>query len=167
MSKPDRWGILPDYHGWKGDVVHTEPTVEAAILQAMGADTDDPPEPRPPPEVVDGDRCEPAPERAWGWAVQLYALRSRESWGVGDFADLRRFGRWARQAGASVILLNPLGAQNPRLPYEASPYYASTRRFRNTIYLSVDEVEGAGRVDLNETREEALQLNAQRIIDYD
>ena len=161
-----RWGILPEYHGWQGDLVKTDPQVEAAILEAMGADTDEPPEPKPP-QVVDGDRCEPAPDRAWGWAVQLYALRSRESWGVGDFADLRRFGRWARNAGASVILLNPLGAQNPRLPYEASPYYATTRRFRNTIYLRVEEVEGADRVDLTTMRQEASGLNGRRIIDYD
>ena len=28
-------------------------------------------------------------ERTWGWMVQLYALRSAGSWGVGDYADLR------------------------------------------------------------------------------
>lgn len=112
-------------------------------------------------------RCETGPERAWGWAVQLYALRSRGSWGVGDFADLRRFARWSRTAGASVVLLNPLGAQNPRLPYEASPYYASTRRFRNFIYLRVEEVEGAERAGLERFRNEAHGLNERRIIDYD
>src|ERR1043166_3728345 len=145
-----RWGILPAYHSWQGDVVQTDPQVEAAILEAMGAKTDAPPEPHAPPPGG-AESCETAPARAWGWAVQLYALRSRESWGVGDFADLKRFGRWARRSGASVILLNPLGAQTPRLPYEASPYYSSTRRFRNTIFLRVEDVDGAGAGDLGET----------------
>ena len=99
--------------------------------------------------------------------MQLYALRSRDSWGVGDFADLRRFARWARGAGASLLLLNPIGAQTPVLPYEASPYYASTRRFRNIIYLRVEEVDGAHGVDLESLRAEALELNARRLIDYD
>jgi 4-alpha-glucanotransferase len=146
-------------------VVQTSPEVEAAILDAMGASTDRPPSLRRPP--VPGKRCETGPERAWGWAIQLYALRSRDSWGIGDLADLRRFAKWSRQAGASVILLNPLGAQNPKLPYEASPYYASTRRFRNVIYLRVEEVEGADQVDLAASRDAARGLNEQRIIDYD
>lgn len=131
----------------------------------MGATRDTPPRLRHP--HLEPDPCAPAPERAWGWAVQLYALRSNESWGVGDFADLRRFARWSKKAGASHILLNPLGAQTPTLPYEPSPYYASTRRFRNVIYLRVEEIEGADRVDLSAIRDEARRLNDQRLIDYD
>jgi hypothetical protein len=30
-----------------------------------------------------------------GWAVQLYALRSR-GWGMGDLADLRQLTEWSR-----------------------------------------------------------------------
>jgi hypothetical protein len=164
-DKAARWGILPGYHGWQGDVVVTPPEVEEAILASMGATADRPPTTRR--LRVPDEPCLPAPERVWGWAVQLYALRSRESWGVGDFADLRRFGRWSRKAGASVVLLSPLGAQTPTLPYQPSPYYASTRRFRNTVYLRVEEVEGAAGVDIAPEREEALRLNEQRLIDYD
>ena len=156
---------MPAYYGWQGDVVGTSPAVEAAILEAMGATSDRPP-PQRRPKVPRG-RCAPPPKRTWGWSVQLYALRSRESWGVGDFADLRRFARWATGSGASLLLLNPLGAQTPALPYQASPYYASTRRFRNVVYLRVEEVEGANEVDLGAEREEALRLNDQRLIDYD
>ena len=32
----------------------------------------------------------PQPARGWGWAVQLYAARSRASWGIGDFGDAER-----------------------------------------------------------------------------
>ena len=40
--------------------------------------------------IVAPARCHlPEGLRAWGWAIQLYALRSRESWGIGDLADLR------------------------------------------------------------------------------
>src|SRR5260370_696772 len=115
------------------------------------------------------DACVAAPERAWGWAIQLYALRSRESWGIGDLADLRRFGRWSRRSGASVVLLNPLGAQTPTLPYQPSPYYASSRRFRSTLYLRVDEIEGVDRcaADLQPLRAAAVELNQKRLIDYD
>ena len=131
----------------------------------MGADSDDP-QPVQAPDLTDGP-CAPAPDRAWGWAVQLYALRSRTSWGIGDLADLSRFGRWARQSGAALALLNPLGAQTPSLPYQSSPYFPSTRRFRNAIYLRVEDVDGAGDVDLAEERAAALELNTMRLIDYD
>lgn len=131
----------------------------------MGATTDDP-APLLEPELPN-EPCASAPERAWGWAVQLYALRSHESWGVGDLGDLRRFGRWARAQGASLVLLNPLGAQMPYVPYEPSPYYPSTRRFRNVIYLRVEDIDGASEVDLDEDRKEAHSLNGERLIDYD
>jgi 4-alpha-glucanotransferase len=131
----------------------------------MNARTERPPKIRRP--RVPDEPCAPAPERTWGWALQLYALRSRESWGVGDLADLRRFARWSRKRGASVLLVNPFGAQTPTLPYQPSPYYASTRRFRNIVYLRVEEIEGAARVDLDEERQAARRLNDRRIIDYD
>ena len=44
--------------------------------------------------IVSPGRCYlPAGWHTWGWAVQLYALRSAESWGIGDLADLRHLGR--------------------------------------------------------------------------
>jgi 4-alpha-glucanotransferase len=131
----------------------------------MGATAEEPP-PLVDPEV-DDEPCAPAPERAWGWAVQLYALRSRASWGIGDLADIHRFGAWARRQGASLVLLNPLGAQSPSLPYQRSPYYSSSRRFRNVVYLRVEDVDGARDVDISVERDAALALNRERLIDYD
>jgi 4-alpha-glucanotransferase len=167
LDRAGRWGILPAYHGWQGDLAETSTATRDAILAAMGATTDQPPRVRRP-KLPKGP-CAPPPERAWGWAIQLYALRSQQSWGVGDLADLRRFGRWSRRKGASVVLLNPLGAQTPTLPYQPSPYYASSRRFRNLVYLRIEDIEGAEKceADLQPLRAQAQQLNQQRLIDYD
>jgi 4-alpha-glucanotransferase len=162
-----RWGILPSYHGWQGNLVETPRETAEAILAAMGATSDEHPRTRRP--KIPDEPCAPAPNRAWGWAVQLYALRSRDSWGIGDLADLRGFGRWSRRRGASIVLLNPLGAQTPTLPYQPSPYYASSRRFRNSLYLRIEEVDGAEKcaARLEPLRAAATQLNQQRLIDYD
>jgi 4-alpha-glucanotransferase len=167
LDRAGRWGILPAYHGWQGDLAETPPATRDAILAAMDATSDRPPRVRRP--QLPGGPCAPPPERAWGWAVQLYALRSRDSWGVGDLADLRRFGRWSRRNGASVVLLNPIGAQTPTLPYQPSPYYASSRRFRNVVYLRIEDVEGAEKcaAALQPLSAEARELNHQRLIDYD
>ncbi|HVF74653.1 MAG TPA: 4-alpha-glucanotransferase [Acidimicrobiales bacterium] len=92
--------------------------------------------------IVTPGRCHlPDDLRIWGWAVQLYALRSSESWGIGDLGDLRRLGEWARSAGAGMLLVNPLHASLPDKP-QASPYFPSSRCFRDPIYLRVDGDEG-------------------------
>ncbi|MDQ3943785.1 MAG: 4-alpha-glucanotransferase [Actinomycetota bacterium] len=117
--------------------------------------------------VVSPGRCHlPAGLRTWGWAVQLYALRSGGSWGIGDLADLRRLGHWSKGLGAGMALLNPLHATLPTTP-QPSPYYPSSRCFRNPIYVRVEEVPGAGGagVDLERLAAEGRTLNADRIID--
>ena len=50
--------------------------------------------------IVSPGRCFlPDDLRTWGFAAQLYAARSRDSWGIGDLADLTRLGRWTREPG--------------------------------------------------------------------
>ena len=106
--------------------------------------------------------------RVWGWAIQLYAARSRRSWGIGDLADLRRLGRWAARAGAGVALINPLAAVTPVLPQQPSPYFPSSRRFRNPLYLRIEEVDGAKTLaDLSATAARARALNRDRSINRD
>ena len=105
--------------------------------------------------------------RIWGWAVQLYAARSSKSWGFGDLADLRRLGRWSAGLGAGAVLINPLSAVAPVLPQQASPYFPSSRRFRNPLYLRIEEIPGAAstEIDLERLAATALALNEQRQID--
>ena len=89
--------------------------------------------------IVSPGRCHlPAGLHAWGFALQLYAVRSADSWGMGDLADLRTLGEWATSLGAGMLLVNPLHAVLPGLPQQASPYYPSSRCFRNPLYLRVD-----------------------------
>ena len=167
LERAVRWGVIPEYFGYTGEKVTAGPEAVDAVLAALNAKTEHPPRfPRREPLET---RCAPAPDRAWGWALQLYALRSRDSWGAGDFADLRRFARWSRRQGASVMLLNPLGAQVATLPYQPSPYYSSSRRYLNAVYLRIEEIAGSERCAprLEALRTAAQALNGQRLIDYD
>ena len=110
--------------------------------------------------------------RTWGWAVQLYALRSARSWGIGDLGDLRRLGEWSASKGAQLLLCNPLHASVP-VPGEqqASPYYPSSRCFRSPLYLRVEDVPGATNadvgVDVEKLANAGRALNASRHIDRD
>ncbi len=115
-------------------------------------------------------RCYLEPNlRIWGWAVQLYAARSSKSWGFGDFADLRRLGHWSAGLGAGAVLVNPLSAVAPVLPQQSSPYFPSSRRFHNPLYLRIEEVPGAADmgIDLEHLAATGRQLNEHRRIDRD
>lgn len=78
--------------------------------------------------------------RVWGFAAQLYAVRSERNWGMGDFGDLRRLVEFCAEEGAGTVLLNPLHALFPDAPDHASPYSPSHRAGFNTLYLEVEAI---------------------------
>jgi len=79
--------------------------------------------------------------RIWGLATQLYSVRSRQSWGVGDLTDLTDLAVWSASAhGAGYVLVNPLHAAAPTKPMEPSPYLPTSRRFVNPLYLRVEAI---------------------------
>ncbi len=85
----------------------------------------------------------PEPPGTWGWMLQLYALRSAQSWGIGDLADLREFVGWtATTHGSGAVLVNPLHAVTPTVPVQPSPYSPSSRRFINPLYLRIADISG-------------------------
>lgn len=86
------------------------------------------------PDAVSGEG------RVWGLALQLYGVRSRHNWGVGDFTDLRALTDLAVDVGAGIVGVNPLHALFPDNPQQCSPYSPSSRLFLNTLYIDVDAV---------------------------
>ncbi|MCU1352601.1 MAG: 4-alpha-glucanotransferase [Acidimicrobiales bacterium] len=94
--------------------------------------------------IVTPGRCHLPPDlHAWGVAVQLYAARSQDSWGMGDLGDLAELVRWSTGHGAGVVALNPLHAAAPLPHQEPSPYFPSSRRWVNPLYLRIEDVPGA------------------------
>jgi len=79
-------------------------------------------------------------QRLWGVAVQLYTLRSRSNWGIGDFADLEDVVRGCAPYGAAFVGLNPLHALFPGNPWHFSPYSPSSRHFLNVLYIAVERL---------------------------
>ena len=88
-----------------------------------------------PPEAY----VSPAVDRpgAWGFALQLYSLRSERNWGIGDFGDLARFSTIAASAGAQTIALNPLHQLHLDDPENASPYSPLSRLHLNALYIDI------------------------------
>lgn len=80
-------------------------------------------------------------DRAWGFATQLYSVRSKNSWAVGDLTDMRDLAVWSgSELGADYLLVNPLSAAEPVAPMEPSPYLPSSRAFTNPLYLRVERI---------------------------
>jgi 4-alpha-glucanotransferase len=90
----------------------------------------------------------PEPPRTWGWMLQLYALHSARSWGIGDLGDLREFIAWTATAhDGGAVLVNPLHAMTPTAPVQPSPYSPSSRRFVNPLYLRITDIGAYCRAD--------------------
>lgn len=80
--------------------------------------------------------------KMWGVSVQLYALRSKKNWGIGDFADLKELLAGISSCGGQFVGLNPLHAGYPASPdpCNCSPYSPSSRLWLNIAYISVTSV---------------------------
>jgi 4-alpha-glucanotransferase len=77
---------------------------------------------------------------AWALAVQLYGLRSKQNWGIGDFSDLAQLIELAADLGAAGIGLNPLHALFDDQPQQSSPYSPNSRLFLNTLYIDIGAI---------------------------
>ena len=140
-------GVATSYQDWRGRFVEVADETLAAVLSALGDDGalgDDEPRLRASdPEVrALGDAVAPFPaRRSWGFAVQLYSVRSRSSWGHGDLRDLADLTAWSgRDLGADFVLVNPLHAAEPRPPVSPSPYLPMSRRQISPLYLRIEDI---------------------------
>ena len=98
--------------------------------------------------------------RYWGVAAQLYAVRSENNWGIGDFTDLHALMDWAGEHGAAAVGVNPLHALFLDTPEDASPYSPSSRHFLNPLYLDVTAIP-----DYSELAQAGLLVSTPEIVD--
>jgi 4-alpha-glucanotransferase len=81
-------------------------------------------------------------KKIWGLSVQLYCVRSKNNWGIGDFGDLISLINSSASLGADFIGLNPIHALYAANPDICSPYGPSSRRWLNYLYVDVSSIEG-------------------------
>ena len=121
-----------------------------------------------PPLAVTPDRLElPASlgERGWGVMAQLYSVRSRGSWGIGDADDLTELASLLGDEGADFLLINPLHASEPAGTMTPSPYLPVTRRFVNPIYIRPEAIAEVAR--LSGPRRSLVQWAFEEVKDSD
>ncbi len=174
-----RYGIALSHHGFDGERIipdDTKRVILSGLGIAAGSDADvaaslADAEGRQPPLMrpSEGNACHVpawlAGRRAWGISAQLYELRSRRNWGIGDFADLELMCRIAGEAGADFVGVNPLHALFLSQPGRCSPFFPSNRHFLNPLYIAVDRVPGYDHTLAD--RETLERLRGLDAVDYD
>jgi 4-alpha-glucanotransferase len=107
--------------------------------------------------------------RASGVAIPVFSLRSGQSLGVGEFADLKPLADWARSIGLKLIQILPINDTTSSHDWTDSyPYSAISVFALHPIYLRIEDMglampkEFAGEIDSTRAR-----LNALPQVDYE
>jgi 4-alpha-glucanotransferase len=129
--------VAVSYQNWRGQHVEVPDETLAAVLAALGENGAQPGRSGPV-----GAAVAPFPaRRGWGFAVQLYSVRSRASWGHGDLHDLADLAAWSGgDLGADFVLVNPLHAAEPQPPVSPSPYLPMSRHQISPLYLRIEDI---------------------------
>jgi 4-alpha-glucanotransferase len=114
-----------------------------------------------PPRAYQGGSA----HRIFVLGVQLYAVRSRSNWGIGDFTDLAALLRLCADLGGAGIALNPLHALFEDAADRASPYSPNSRVFLNPLYIDLSAVPEFIGLDALELAERD-RLRETDFIDY-
>lgn len=103
-----------------------------------------------------------------GLLVPLFSIASRESWGIGEIADLPKLSTWMTDAGYSFVQLLPL---NEMAVGQNSPYSALTAMAIDPVFISpaaVSDVQAIGGESFLPAGErmELARVRDSRAIDY-
>ena len=107
--------------------------------------------------------------RGAGIAVPVFSLRSEQSFGVGEFADLQLLGDWCAATGQRIIQILPINDTSMSMTWHDSyPYNAVSSFALHPLYLRLSDV-GYLRDEGDRAEMEALQaeLNALPDLDYE
>ncbi|MBM3454237.1 MAG: 4-alpha-glucanotransferase [Bacteroidetes bacterium] len=107
--------------------------------------------------------------RATGVAIPVFSLRSRKSFGVGQFTDVPMLVDWAKQVGLKMIQLLPVNDTTAKGTWEDSyPYSAISVFALHPIYLDIETVVGDTHKHLLQPWDDQKScLQALEVLDYE
>lgn len=112
------------------------------------------------------------PNNTWkgsGVAIPVFSLRSKNSFGVGEFTDIKLLVDWSKLAGLKLIQLLPVNdtiATNTWM--DSYPYAAISAFALHPLYINLAKVAGdkySGKLDSLKRKQK--QLNDLPAVDYD
>jgi 4-alpha-glucanotransferase len=112
------------------------------------------------------------PKSTWkgaGVAIPVFSLRSKKSFGVGEFTDLKLLVDWTRETNLKLIQILPINdtiATNTWL--DSYPYAAISAFALHPIYINLATVAGKKHEDkINALKKKQKQLNELPEVDYE
>lgn len=112
------------------------------------------------------------PNSGWkgaGVAIPVFSLRSANSFGVGEFTDIRLLADWATQAGLKLIQLLPINDTSATYTWKDSYPYAAISAFAlHPLYINLQKVAGKKNAAIIKAlSKKQKQLNQLPEIDYE
>jgi len=86
------------------------------------------------------------PNTSWkgaGIAIPVFSLRSANSFGIGEFADIKPLADWAKETGLKLIQLLPINDTSATFTWKDSYPYAAISAFAlHPVYINLQRVAG-------------------------
>lgn len=103
-----------------------------------------------------------------GVAIPVFSLRSENSFGVGEFTDLKLLVDWAKQAGLKLIQLLPVNDTTATHSYTDSYPYAAISAFAlHALYLHLPSLaDNENKSLLDAFQQKQAALNNEPAVDY-
>lgn len=112
------------------------------------------------------------PNNTWkgaGVAIPVFSLRSKNSFGVGEFTDLKLLVDWAAKTGLKLIQVLPVNDTTATHTWTDSYPYAAISAFAlHPLYLNIEKVAGKEYAQLiKPLKKKQKQLNELPEVDYE
>ncbi len=104
-----------------------------------------------------------------GVAIPVFSLRSENSFGVGEFTDLKPLADWAKRVGLKLIQILPINDSSATHTWMDSYPYAAISAFAlHPLYLNLNRLIAGKNKNLPKTLEAGRKkLNALDAVDYE
>ncbi len=104
-----------------------------------------------------------------GVAIPVFSLRSENSFGTGEFADVKLIVDWAKETGLKLIQLLPVNDTTATHTWLDSYPYAAVSAFGlHPMFLNLEKVAGSKNAAiLKPLKQKKIELNALADVDYE
>jgi 4-alpha-glucanotransferase len=109
------------------------------------------------------------PWKGAGVAIPVFSLRSKNSFGTGEFTDIKLLVDWAKKTGLKLIQVLPLNDTTATHTWKDSYPYAAISAFAlHPLFLNIEKTAGTAHAALiKPLKKKQQQLNALADMDYD